>query len=102
MAAARDAIEGYMILELVEVPFQQFLPQFVRQVGFGVVEEGRDVVLQRSPASTLIVDEPGILSPHHHVSGLEVAIQEELAGCLEEEFGQRLEVALEPGLMEGN
>src|SRR5580765_5614490 len=70
------AIEPDVIRELVDVVVQQLLAKFRRKVGFGVVEQGRDVVLQGALASTLVVDEVGLAVDQHYVAGLEVAVEE--------------------------
>ncbi len=45
--------------QVFEVMIEKLLAQLRRQIGFGVIEKGSDVVLQRPAASALIVEEEG-------------------------------------------
>src|SRR6266851_6655169 len=66
--------------EAIEVMVEQLLAQVGRQVGLGIVQKRSDVVLQSALAAALIVDEEGIAIAQQDVAGLEVAIEEVIAG----------------------
>jgi hypothetical protein len=53
---------------------EQLLAQRRRQVGLGIEEQRRDVVLQRTAAPALIVEEIRAAADQHHIARLEVAI----------------------------
>ena len=82
------------------------LAQIRGQVGFGIVQKRRDIVLQRAFASALIVEEKRLVfiqdSAQHDVAGLEIAIEKIIAAGVQEEFRQAAEVAFERLLVEGN
>ena len=59
----------------VEIVIEQLLAQFRRQIGFGVVQERSDVVLQRAFAAALVVEEKWLAVAPHDVARLEIAIQ---------------------------
>ena len=88
--------------EAVEIVIEKLLAKFGGQVGFGVVEERGDVVLQSAFAAALIVDKKRIAVAEHDVAGLEVAVEEIIARGAEEEIGEAAEIVFEGLLVEGN
>src|SRR5580693_2440747 len=88
--------------EAVEIVIEKLLAKFGGQVGFGVVEERGDVVLQSAFAAALIVDKKRIAVAEHDVAGLEVAVEEIIARGAEEEIGEAAEIVFDGLLVEGN
>ena len=60
--------------ENFKITIQQVLPQFWRQIGFRVVQQRRDVILQRAFAPTLVVDKERLIVSEHDVARLKVTI----------------------------
>src|SRR5216683_1467373 len=81
----------------VQIMIEELLAEFRGQVGFGVVEERGDVVLESALAAALVIDEVGIAVAKHDVAGLEVAIEKVIAGGAEKEFGEAAEIVFEGG-----
>ena len=96
------AIEADVFRQLVEVVVEQLLAEFGRQVGFRIVEQRGDVVLQRAFASALVVDEIGLAVDQHYVAGLEVAVEKVILRRAEQEFREAVEIVFERLLAEGN
>ena len=95
-------VHRQVALQGVQVVDEELLPHGLREGGLGVVQEGRDVVLQRSLPPALVVDEPGLAVAQHDVPRLEVPVQEVAAVGRQQEGGEALEVALQPPLVEGD
>ena len=96
------AIERDEAGKAVEIVIEELLAKFGGQVGFGVVEERGDVVLQGAFAAALIVDEEGIAVAQHDVAGLEVAIEKVIAGSAEKKLGEAGEIFFKGMFVEGN
>ena len=64
----------------VEIMIEQLLAQIRRQVGLGVIQKRRNIVLQRTFAATLIVQKERLRrSCQHNVARLEIAIEKIIA-----------------------
>jgi hypothetical protein len=87
-------------LERVEVVLEQLVPTVVRDRRLRVVEQRRDVVLRRAAPAALVVDEVRLVIDQHDVARLEVAVQEVARVRAQQEVRERLEVVLEPLLVE--
>ena len=75
--------------EAVEIVVEQLLAQRRRQIGLAVVEQRRDVVLQRAFAPALVVEEPRLAVAQHHVAAIENRDRENNRDRRgEQEFGQ--------------
>jgi len=96
------AVEREEAGEAVEIVIEELLAEFGGEIGFGIVEERGDVILESAFAAALVVDEKGIAIAEHDVAGLEVAIEEIVAWGGEEEFGKAAEIVFECLLVEGN
>jgi len=62
------AVDGDDFLEFIEVEFEEFLADRLGDVGFSVVEEGGQVVLEGSLSASLVVDEPHLSVFKHDVA----------------------------------
>ncbi len=86
----------------VQIMIEELLAEIGGQVGFGVVEERGNVVLESAFAATLVIDEIGIAVAKHDIAGLEVAVKEVIARNAEEEFCQGAEIVFEGLFVEGD
>ena len=73
---------------------EQCLANFRRQVGFGVVEKGGDVVMQRAFAASLIVEEVQLALVQHDVERLKIAIEKIVVGSGQKEFCKARKIIL--------
>src|SRR5262245_40553459 len=81
---------------------QKLLPQFRRQIGLGIVEQGSDVILQGTLSPTLIINEVGLAPGQHHIARLEVAIEKVIVRRTQQELCQPTEVIFQSLFIEGN
>ncbi len=81
---------------------EQLGPDRLGEVGLGVVEERRHVVLEGSPPASLVVDEPGLSVPQHDVARLEIPVEEVVRTGFQEKVDESLEVPLQGRLAEGH
>src|SRR5258708_15927098 len=88
--------------KLLDVEIEQLLAQLRRQVGFGIVEQGSDVVLKRPLPPTLIVEKKRLPANEHDVAGLEIAVEEIVAVGAQQEICQALEIVFKRLLVERN
>jgi len=86
----------------IEVMIEQLLPQFGRKIGLGIVQKRGDVILQRSLAPALVIEEIRLSVAEHDVARLEIAVEEEIARCREQEFREPAEVIFQRLLAERN
>ena len=96
------AIEVDEAGERVEIMIEELLAEFGRKIGFGVVEERGDVVLQSAFAATLIVDKKRLAIAEHDIAGLKIAIQKIIARGAEKKIGETAEIVFESAFVEGN
>src|SRR5713101_8499352 len=96
------AIERDKAGKPVEIMIEELLAELGGQVGFGVVQERGDVVLERALEAALIIDEVWIAVAKHDVAGLEVAVEKVIARGAEEEFGEAAEIVFEGVFVEGD
>src|SRR6266850_2173163 len=85
-----------------EIVIEKLLTELGRQVGFGIVQERGDVVLQGAFAPALIVDKKGIAVAQKDVAGLEVAVEKVIARSAQEKFRQAAKIVLEGLFIEGD
>ena len=85
-------VYGPVFLQGIYILVDQCLPECVREIGFGLPEEGGHVVVDRSPSPALEVNEPRPVFSQHDVAALEVPVHE--GGCvlLQQDVGHGLEV----------
>ena len=86
----------------VEIVIEQLLAQLRRQIGLGVVEKRRDVVLQRAFAAALIIQKKWLAVAQHDVARLEIAIEKIIAVGAQQELRQAAEIVFQRLLVEGN
>src|SRR5208283_1364774 len=96
------ALQVHHTSKAVEIVLQKLLAQRRRQVGFAVVEQRRNVVLQSALASALVVEKPRLALAQHHVARLEIAIEKILAVGGEQELRQPPEIVFQVLLVEGH
>jgi hypothetical protein len=96
------AVERDKAGEAVEIVIEELLAKFGREIGFGVVEERSDVVLESAFAAALVVDEERIAVAEEDVAGLEVAVEEVVARGAEKEIGKACEIFFKGVFVEGN
>src|SRR5208282_2932299 len=72
------------------------------EIGFGIVEEGGDVVLQGAFAAALVVDEIRLAVAEQDVAGLKIAVEEIIARGTEQKIGEAVEIFFERMFVEGN
>src|SRR5208337_2886997 len=88
--------------KLVEIVIEQLLAQFWRQIGLSVVQQRRDVILQRAFAAALVIQKKRIPVTPHDVARLEVAVEKVIAAGAQQEFRQAAEVVFQRLLVEWN
>src|SRR5882762_5977417 len=86
----------------VEIVIEKLLTELGRQVGFGIVQERGDVVLQGAFAPALIVDKKGIAVAQKDVAGLEIAVEKIIARSAQEKLRQAAKIVLEGLFVEGD
>ena len=69
----------------------QFHPERVWQIGFGLPQERSHIVIERAFTSALEIDEIRFPILYHHVTALEVAVQEGGRGTAHQNFGHVFE-----------
>jgi len=94
-------VDGDEIAEAVKIVVQQFLAKLGRQIGLAVVEQRRDVVLQRALATTLVVEEKRLAVAEHYVPRLEIPVKKVILTSCQQEFRETAEIALQRLLIEG-
>src|SRR5580658_1680733 len=87
---------------------EELLAQVGSQVGFGVIQKRRNVVLQRTFAAALVVKKKWLdvascrRFAEHDVAGLEVAVEKIIAPGIQQEFRQPVEIVFQRLLIERN
>src|SRR5438132_6010314 len=104
MLHERGTIEIDKASQAIEIMIEQLLAQFGGQIGFSVVQKRGDIVLQRTFAADLIVQEKRLVFvqnlAQHDVAGLEIAIEKIIAAGAQQQFGQSAEIAFQGLLVE--
>ena len=83
-----------------EIMLQEFLPDIGHQVRFGLVEQGSQVVLQRTSSSALIINKIRLSAANHDIARLKIAEEEVVGVGGEQEIGERMEVFFQGGFAE--
>ena len=96
LAEELDAVDGLVLRYCLDVFVQQFVTQTLRIFGFGLPQEGSDVVVERSFPSALEVNEPRFAILYHDVAALEVAVHEGVGRTVKQHVAHLLEVVLQP------
>src|SRR5262245_3388920 len=65
--------------EAFEIVIEELLAKIRRQVRFGVVEQGSDVVMQRTAPASLIIDKERLPVAQHDVARLKITIEKVIA-----------------------
>jgi hypothetical protein len=94
------AIDRNEFFERAKIVVEKLLAKFGRKIGFGVVEERSDVVLQSAFAAALVIDEVGLAVAEHDVTGLKIAIKKIIARGAEKKIGEAIEIVFERMLVE--
>ena len=81
------AIDGDKFFRGAEIIVEELLAEIGREIGFGVVEERGDVVLECAFAAALVVDEIRLAVTEEDVARLKIAIEKIIARGAEEEIG---------------
>src|SRR6476660_4442282 len=81
---------------------EQLLAEFWGQVGFSVVEEGSDVVLQSPFAAALVIEEVQAALVQHDVARLKIAVHEVVVRSGEQKFCEPRKIVFEGLLAERN
>jgi hypothetical protein len=102
MADESFAVHGDKFFERAKIVVEKLLAEVGREIGFGVVEERGDIVLESASAAALIVDEIRLAVTEQDVAGLEVAVEKIIARGAEEEFDEAGEVLFEGMFVEGD
>ena len=69
--------------KIFEIVIEQMLTQFRRQIGFGIVQQRSDVVLQGAFAAALVVHEKWTSVTQQNVARLKIPIQKIIAAGAE-------------------
>src|SRR5712692_7223576 len=85
-----------------DVTIKQFLAQFRRQIGLGIVQKRSDIVLQRAFAAALIIQEKWLAVSQHDVARLEITIEEVIAVGAQQELNQAAEIVFQLLFVEGD
>ena len=96
------AVDGDEFFERAKIVVEKLLAKIGRKIGFGVVEERGDVVLEGAFAATLVVDEIGLAVAEQDVAGLEVAVEKIIARGAEKKISEAVEIVFEGVLVEGD
>jgi hypothetical protein len=100
MADEGFAIDGDKFFERAKIIVEELLAEVGREIGFGVVEERGDVVLQGAFAAALVIHEVGLAIAEHNVAGLKIAVKKKIARCAEKKIGEAAEIVFERVLVE--
>ena len=73
------AVDVNKFFQGTEIIVEELLAEIGREVGFGVVEERGDVVLEGAFATALVVDEIRLAVAEEDVAGLKIAVEEIIA-----------------------
>src|SRR5579872_451032 len=71
------------------------LTQFGRQIGFAIVEQRSDVILQSAFAAALVIEEERLAVAQHDVARLEIAVEKIVVAGGKQKPGQAPEILLE-------
>src|ERR1700676_355912 len=89
--------------ERIEIVVEKLLAELGREIGFGIVEERSDVVLQSAFAAALVVDEERLcVVAEEDVARLEVTIEKIISRGAEKKIGQAAEIVFQSALVERN
>src|ERR1019366_2598405 len=88
--------------KLDEIMVEQLLAQLRRQVGFSVIQERGNVILQRAFAASLVVEEKWLAVAQHDIAGLEISIEKVIVRGAQQELGQAAEIVFQRLLVEGD
>ena len=89
-------VHGHEPFQRIEIRFDQLPLQVLRITGAGLPDEGCDIILQRSPAASLEIDEPGLPVVKHYVPRLEIPVHEGAGAIFEQIRLEAVEIVLEP------
>src|ERR1035437_9385107 len=81
--------------EAIEIVVEQLLTQLRRQIGFAVVEQGGNVVLQRAFAAALIGEKIRLAVAQHYIARLKVAIEKIISLGGQQKLGEAAEIMLQ-------
>ena len=94
------AVDGDKFFERAKIVVEKLLAEVGWKIGFGVVEERGDVVLEGAFAAALVVDEIRLAVAEHDVARLEVAVEKIIARCAEKKIGEAAKIEFESVLVE--
>src|SRR5256884_3782461 len=104
MLHERGTIEIDQTGQAIEIMIEQLLAQFGGQIGFSVVQKRSNIVLQRTFAAALIVEEKWLVFvqnfAQHDVAGLEIPIKKIITAGAQQQFRQTAEIAFQGLLVE--
>lgn len=100
MADESFAVDGNKFFERAKIVVEKLLTEIGREIGFGVVEERGDIVLEGAFAAALVVDEIRLAVAEHDVAGLEVTVEKIIARGAEKKVGEAAEIVFERLLVE--
>ncbi len=95
-------VDRYVGSQRVEIVVEKLLAKRGWKVGFAVVEERGDVVLESAFAAALVVEEERLAVANHDVAGLEVAVEKVVAGGGEKKTCEAAKVVFEGLFVEGD
>ena len=93
-------IHGTVSAKGVQIDLQQFFPKGFRIAGAGLPEEGGHIVINRTAAATLEVNEPGFSVHQHHIPRIEVPIEESVGRLGQEVRPEAVEIVLQAHFVE--
>src|SRR5437764_10363138 len=96
------AVKLDVVGQTVKIMIEQLLAQLRRQVGLGVIQNGSNVVLQRSLASALIVQKEWPVIAQHDVARLEITVKKIFAVGGQQKAGQAPKIIFQRLLIERN
>ena len=102
IAEKNFAIELDVVFEGVEIVIEELRANSRGKIGFGVIEERGDVILQSAFAAALIVDKIRLAVFEHDVAGLEIAVKEIVAVGAQKKIGEFAEIVFKRLLMKRN
>lgn len=91
-------VDGLIFLDSIDVFVDELEAERVGEISLSLPEERSDVVVERTAATALEVDEPRLSVLNHDVARLEVAVHESEGVGLHELVGEGIEVVLEATL----
>src|ERR1700738_1796285 len=101
MPKERLALQLYVMTKRVEIVIEQILAQFRWQISLGIVEQRRNVILQRAFAPALVVNEKRPAVTQQDVARLKISIEEIITRSAQQKVCQAAEIVFQRMFVKG-